>query len=73
MGPPPDSSNDAFAALLDVFSSKAVRMHAHRRCPIDGPSEFDRVFDAKLDEVFGPDLEYRAWVDYLRREGLIFW
>ncbi len=63
----------AFKALYDLFSSEKVRAHAHRSCPIDGPSEFDLAWESAMDEVFGPDLEYRAWVEYLRGEGLIFW
>jgi hypothetical protein len=63
----------AFKALCELFSSEQARRQAHRRCPIDGPSELKLMFDSIKDEVYGPDLEYLAWVDYLRREGLIFW
>jgi hypothetical protein len=68
-----DVEVDPLKALCELLSSEQARRQAHRRCPIDGPSEFDLVFESIKDEAYGPDLEYRAWVDYLRREGLIFW
>ena len=66
-----DAADAAFEALYELFSSDKGRGHAHRSCPIDGPSELDLAWECAMEELFGPDIEYRAWVEYLRREGLI--
>jgi hypothetical protein len=66
-------ADEAFQALFELFSSEKVRRHAHRSCPIDGPSELDLMWETAMENSYAPNLEYRAWVDDLRSKGLIFW
>jgi hypothetical protein len=68
-----ETVDQAFRVLYEIFSAPEAARFAHRSCPIDAPSEFDLAFEEAKEEVFGPDLEYRAWVDSLRRAGLITW
>ncbi len=68
-----DAADAAFAALYELFSSEKVDRYAHRSCPIDSPSEVDLAWEYAWEKTFGPDIKFRAWVDFLRREGLIFW
>jgi hypothetical protein len=52
-----------------------IHSHAHFRYPVDGQwSEFDKVFQTTLDEIFGlesPNSAQNRWVRKLRRLGLI--
>ena len=43
------------------------------RCCVDGPDEFDFLFESIVDEQFGydPNSEYKRWVRRLYRLGLI--
>jgi hypothetical protein len=66
-------SGEAFNALFQIFSDPKLRCDAHFRCPIDGPSEFDRAWDSAFEKTFGPNVEYNRWVGRLRRLGLISW
>ena len=67
------TSDEAFKALFELFSSPSVRRHAHLRCRTDGPTEFDMLFESIWDKHFGPDpnSKYKRWIRRLRRHGLI--
>ena len=65
--------DEAFKALFQIFSDPKLRTQAHFRCPIDGPSDFDRAWNSAFEEAFGPNVEYNRWVGQLRRLGLISW
>lgn len=67
------TSDEAFNALFEIFSSPRVRRPAHLRCRTDGPTKFDLLFESILDEHFGPNpnSKYKRWIRRLRRHGLI--
>ena len=57
-----DSADAAFAALTELFSKPIKNAKPHRRYdltfvngePVFTVSEFDRMFDEILEEMFGP-------------------
>jgi hypothetical protein len=62
----------AARSLFELFSDSKLNNRRHFRYPVDGhQSEFDRTFDAALNEQFGPDKKQERWVRRLRRLGLI--
>jgi hypothetical protein len=67
------ASPEAAAAMREFMAG--IHSHAHFRFPVDGVwSEFENIFDATLDEIFGPDDPNSAqnrWVRKLRYFGLI--
>jgi hypothetical protein len=75
--PPQDRKEDAaeaaMKALTHLFSSRKLANRAHFRCGIDGPTDFDILFQSVLDDVFGrePNSAYKCWVRRLCRSGLI--
>jgi hypothetical protein len=64
---------EAMAKLVELFSDPRLASKAHFRCCIDGPMEFDVLFESIIDGVFGYDLnsEYKRWVRRLYELGLI--
>jgi hypothetical protein len=60
-----DSADRAFAALTELFSQPIKNAQPHRRYdlnfvngePVFTVSEFDRMFDEILEEMFGPSSE----------------
>ena len=66
-------ADQAMRALTQLFSTPEVKAKAHRRCGINGPTEFDVLFETVLDDVFGrdPNSDYKRWIRRLYRLGLI--
>ena len=67
------TSDEAFNALFEIFSSPRVHRRAYPSCRTDGPTEFDLWFESIWDEQFGPNpnSKYKRWIRRLRRHGLI--
>jgi hypothetical protein len=63
----------AMAELVELFSDPSVASKARFRCPLEGPDEFDVLFESILDDQFGhdPNSEYKQWVRRLYQLGLI--
>ena len=63
----------ARAQLVELFSDPSFASKAHFRCCVDGPTEFEVLFESILDEQFGynPNSEYKRRVRSLYRLGLI--
>jgi hypothetical protein len=70
----PNKASPAAAAAMREFLD-GIHSHAHFRYPINGQwDELDKAFQAKLDEMFGPEIPNSAhnrWVRKLRHFGLI--
>ena len=74
--PPEEISPAAEAAmrkLVELFSDPAIAAQARFRCSIEGPTEFDILFESIIDEQYGydPNSEYKQWVRRLYEIGLI--
>jgi hypothetical protein len=67
------AANEATAKLVELFSDPSVRSKAHLRCPVEGPDEFDVLFESIIDDQFGhdPNSEYKRWVKRLYEFGFI--
>ena len=39
------AADEAIAKLVELFSDPSVRSHAHLRCPVEGPDEFEVIFE----------------------------
>jgi len=67
------AADEAMAKLVELFSDPSLASKAHFRCCVDGPTEFEVLFESILDERFGynPNSEYKRWVRSLYRLGLI--
>jgi len=65
MSDPYDPADRAFAALAELFSKPIKNAKPHRRYdltfehgePVFTLSEFDRIFDELMQELFGPSSE----------------
>ena len=71
--PPIEISPEADAAmaeLVKIFSDPNLPSKARFRCGVEGPDEFDVMFESIMEEQFG-DSEYRQWVRRLYELGLI--
>jgi len=71
--PPIEISPEADAAmaeLVKIFSDPNLPTKPRFRCGIEGPDEFDVMFESIMEEQFG-DSEYKQWVRRLYRLGLI--
>lgn len=66
-------ADEAWDALLKLFSSPSVARHAHLSCCTDGPNEFDILFESISDEQFwpNPNSKYKRWLRHLRCLGFI--
>ena len=67
------AADEAMAKLVELFSDPSLASTARFRCSVEGPDEFDLLFESILDERFGynPNSEYKCWVRSLYRLGLI--
>jgi len=67
------AAHEAMRELVELFSDPSLASKAHFRCCVDGPDEFDLLFESIFDEQFGynPNSEYKCWVRSLYRLGLI--
>ena len=63
----------AMAELVRIFSDPNLPTKPRFRCGVEGPDEFDLLFESIFDEQFGydPNSEYKRWVRRLYRLGLI--
>jgi hypothetical protein len=63
----------AMAKLVELFSDPNLPSKARFRCGVEGPDEFDVLFESIVDEQFGYDLnsEYKSWVRRLYSLRLI--
>jgi hypothetical protein len=60
----------AMAELVKIFSDPNLPTKPRFRCSVEGPDEFDVMFESIMEEQFG-DSEYREWVRRLYELGLI--
>ena len=71
--PPIEISPEADAAmaeLVKIFSDPNLPTKPRFRCGVDGPDEFDVMFESIMEEQFG-DSEYKQWVRRLYELGFI--
>jgi hypothetical protein len=71
--PPIEISPEADAAmaeLVKIFSDPNLPRKPRFRCCVEGPDEFDVMFESIMEEQFG-DSEYKEWVKRLYNLGLI--
>jgi hypothetical protein len=70
---PSPAADEAMAKLVELFSDPSLASKAQFRCCVDGPTEFEVLFESIVDEQFGynPNSEYKRWVRSLYRLGLI--
>jgi hypothetical protein len=71
--PPIEISPEAdavMAELVKIFSDPNLPTKPRFRCGVDGPDEFDVMFESIMEEQFG-DSEYKQWVKWLYDLGLI--
>ena len=71
--PPIEISPEADAAMAEpvkIFSDPNLPAKPRFRCGIEGPDEFDVMFESIMEEQFG-DSEYKQWVQRLHRLGFI--
>ena len=60
----------AMAELVKIFSDPNLPTKPRFRCGVEGPEEFDVVFESIMEEQFG-DSEYKDWVKRLYDLGFI--
>jgi hypothetical protein len=67
------AAEEAMAELVELFSDPSLASTARFRCPLEGPDEFDILFESILDDQFGhdPNSEYEQWVRRLYQLGFI--
>ena len=67
------AADEAMAKLVELFSDPSLASKAQFRCCVDGPDEFDFLFESIVDKQFGydPNSEYKRRVRSLYRLGLI--
>src|SRR6516225_3171768 len=70
---PSPAADEAMAKLVELFSDPSLASKAQFRCCVDGPTEFEVLFESIVDEQYGydPNSEYKRWVRRLYRLGLI--
>jgi hypothetical protein len=63
----------AMQELVELFSDPSLRSKARLRCPVEGPDEFEVLFESIMDDQFGLDQnsEYKQWVRRLYDLGFI--
>jgi hypothetical protein len=69
----PPAVEEAMAKLVELFSDPSLPSKARFRCPLEGPDEFDVLFESILDDQFGhdPNSGYKQWVRRLYQLGFI--
>jgi len=67
------AAEEAMAKLTELFSDPSLPSKARFHCGVEGPTEFDILFESIVDEQFGyaVNSEYKRWVRRLYRLGLI--
>jgi hypothetical protein len=67
------AADEAMRKLVELFSDPSLASKAQFRCCVDGPTEFEVLFESIVDEQSGynPNSEYKRWVRSLYRLGLI--
>jgi hypothetical protein len=67
------AADQAMAELVELFSDPSLPSKARFRCPVEGPDEFDVLFESIIDDQFGhdPNSEYKQWVRRLYQLGFI--
>ena len=71
--PPIEISPEADAAVAEqvkIFSDPNLPTNPRFRCSVEGPDEFDVMFESIMEEQFG-DSEYKDWVRRLYDLGFI--
>jgi hypothetical protein len=63
----------AAAELVKIFSDPNLSTKPRFRCAVEGPDEFDVMFESIMEEQFGdePNSKYKNWVRRLYGLGLI--
>ena len=63
----------AMKKLVELFSDPSLPSKARLRCSVEGPDDFDVLFESIIDDQFGhdPNSEYKRWVKRLYKLGLI--
>jgi hypothetical protein len=64
------AAEEACAELVRIFSDPNLPFKPRFRCSIEGPDEFDVMFESIMEEQFG-DSEYKQWVKRLYDLGFI--
>jgi hypothetical protein len=64
------AADEAARKLVELFSDPSLASKAHFRCSVEGPDEFDVMFESFMEEAFG-DSEYKQWVKRLYDLGFI--
>ena len=67
------AAHEAMRKLVELFSDPNLASKARFRCGVEGPDEFDVLFESIVDDQFGynPNSEYKCWVRNLYHLGLI--
>jgi hypothetical protein len=67
------AAHEAMRKLVELFSDPSLASKARFRCGVEGPDEFDVLFESIVDDQFGynPNSEYKRWVRHLYGLGLI--
>jgi len=64
------AADAAMAELVKIFSDPNLPTKPRFRCGVEGPDEFDVMFESIMEEQFG-DSEHKQWVRRLYELGLI--
>jgi hypothetical protein len=67
---PPIEADAAMAELVKISSDPNLPTKPRFRCGVEGPDEFDVMFESIMEEAFG-DSEYKQWVKRLYDLGFI--
>ena len=67
------AAHEAMRKLVELFSDPNLPSKARFRCGVEGPDEFDGLFESIADEQFGynSNSEYKCLVRSLYQLGLI--
>jgi hypothetical protein len=67
------AADEAMAKLVELFSDSNLPFKPRFRCGVEGPDEFDVLFQSIIDDQFGhdPNSEYKQWVRRLYELGFI--
>jgi hypothetical protein len=67
------AAEEAMAKLVEIFSDPSLPSQARLRCSVEGPDDFDVLFESIIDDQFGhdPQSEYKQWVRRLYDLGFI--
>ena len=60
----------AMRELVELFSDPSFPLRPRFRCGVEGPDEFDVMFESFMEEAFGHS-EYKQWVKRLYDLGFI--